>query len=159
MKNNLCIASLIILFITGCKKADYIDETLPDRNEQYDVPAEISWLLVNDEKNTYATQINTSSINEEIVRNGLVIVYHISNNHTKSLPFQEFKDGRNYSLIYSVANSRISIYMTPEAGIPPNDMHFDFIVINPSDLKKLEASGITRDKIFELPPAEIRERL
>ena len=144
----------LVLLIASCKKEDVrqIDKT----NSTSGAATKTQWNSLSawgnsktENVTTYFSKLIDSSITNEVVNNGLVLVYKKSGSDIQLLPFQE-KDSKVY-WYYQVAKGSIRINSENNDGQNLSASTFTYFVVTPQQLSSLEANGKTKFDLLQLP--------
>jgi len=143
----------LMLLIASCKKED-VRQTTTD-SVSSGTASKAQWNSLSSWQNsktenvtTYFSRLTDSSITNDVVNAGIVLVYKKTGNDIQSLPFQE-KDGKTY-WYYQVAKGSIRINSDNNEGQNFATQTFSYLVVTPEQLSKLEASGKTKLDLLQL---------
>jgi len=143
----------LVLLIASCKKEDVRQTNSTDSTSGASSKTQWSSLTAwgnstTENVTTYFSKLTDSSITNEVVNNGLVLVYKKSGTDIQLLPFQE-KDSKTY-WYYQVAKGFVRINSDNNNGQNLAASTFTYFVVTPEQLSNLEAKGKTKFDLLQL---------
>lgn len=143
----------LMLLIASCKKEDVRQTNA--KGSASEVSSKTQWSSLsawgnskNENVTTYFSKLTDSLITNEVVNNGLVLVYKKSGSDIQLLPFQE-KDSKTY-WYYQVAKGSLRINSDNNDGQNLAASTFTYFVVTPQQLSNLEAKGKTKFDLLQL---------
>jgi len=143
----------LMLLIASCKKED-VRQTTTD-NVSSGTASKAKWNSLSSWQNsktenitTYFSRLTDSSITNDVVNEGMVLVYKKTGNEIQALPILE-KGNKTY-WYYQVAKGSIRINSDNNDGQNLGTQTFSYLVVTPEHLSKLEASGKTKLDLLQL---------
>ena len=142
----------LVLLIASCKKEDVrqkVKESASGASSKTQWNSLGAWGNSTTENvTTYFSKLTDSSITNEVVNNGLVLVYKKSGSDIQLLPFQE-KDSKTY-WYYQVTKGSIRINSDNNDGQNLAASTFTYFVVTPRQLSNLEVKGKTKFELLQL---------
>lgn len=163
-KHDLSVLGLgLVLLISSCKKNDVQHNSTPvNPQTTTQVKTTPEWKALNNwtsRKNekftTLTSKVTDSTLSLEVARTGLVLAFAKFGNTIKALPFQESTNGDAY-WYYQVSKGVISFSVDNYTAKAANDGTFKYFIFSAAQLKDLEAKGITKLNLMQLPYQEVQ---
>lgn len=154
-------AALGLLTLVACSKSE-LETANPVQQEtetmavtaSNDANAAAKWSSVSNtgtgtEAVAFAGEIKDDAITEDVIVNGLVLVFGKTNSLVQSLPFQEKGNELRY-WYYHVSQGSVFIQANSvsKSASVTTAQDFAVIVISKSQLENLESNGTSRDLLF-----------
>jgi hypothetical protein len=159
----------LAIFAISCKKADVQNENKSkDQSALASNTAVVSnWKTIDSwqtiagkNSTTYQSKIEDASITDEVISNGLVLVYANNGKSIESLPFEQKNGASTYSWYYQVSEGMINVSSqvrgTGSAAINQNIRYF---VLTPQQLEDLQTKGTSRSELMDMSYQQLSEKL
>lgn len=148
--------SAALISLIACSKSDLESATGAEAEGEVltTVGSFASWSSVsNSDKGTdavaFAGEVRDAAITEDVIENGMVLVFGKANNHVQPLPFQESNGELRY-WYYHVTPGSVFIQASAASKTAAVTTAQDFavVVLTQDQLEKLESAGTSRDLLL-----------
>ena len=159
-------ASLALLVLVSCTKSEMQSAAeVTTESAMVSTPGNLKWSSVanagaGNEAVAFAGEIKNDAITEEVMENGLVLVFSKTASQVHSLPFQEEGSELRY-WYYHVSQGSVFIQANSasKSATVTTAQDFAVIVISKSQLEALESNGTSRDLLLGMSLEQVNALL
>jgi hypothetical protein len=155
---SLLAAFFLVSIFDGCRKLDFKD----DHTGSPEVKA-IEWKTVYLKKsgaanqNIYSTAIADQAITDEIVKKGLVLVYHKISEGVRSLPYEQEQLGNSIIFEYRVSKGSLYLVLNSVLSVGDPDKEIHYFILNPTQLEQLQQKGVKKSDLLGADINNVKE--
>ncbi len=170
-------AIVFMVLAVGCRKNDFSSELeqeatvtaaaspLPMSTSEADSTGwnySADWKVAAQEDfSVYYININEKAITEDVVENGLVLIYKKNEISLTALPVEEGANEQTQYWYHQVTegNIMISVDAYGATSAPDASTSFKYFIVTPEKIEALEAQGYSAEKLMELTFEEASQLL